>query len=98
MDVLMGESFLILWSSRLRWALVLARAFMEHFHSHQTIAPPPDRAELILARQVLTVLQTTARLALGADIEISEEDRTIFMLTHGDTTQINLSIKYIQIG
>ncbi|KAF9646256.1 hypothetical protein BDM02DRAFT_3147722 [Thelephora ganbajun] len=53
------------------------------------------RHELIPARQLLTVLQKIPRPSLGADIEISEEDRTVFQLLEGKVSQIDLALKYI---
>ena len=53
------------------------------------------RHELIPARQLLTVLQNTPRPSLGADIEISEEDRTVYRLLEERTSDIGLALKYI---
>jgi len=53
------------------------------------------RHELIPARQLLTVLQSTPCPSLGADIEISEEDRTIYRLLEERISSIGLALKYI---
>jgi len=53
------------------------------------------RYELIPARQLLTVLQKTPHSLEGADIEISEEDRVVYQLLKGKTSQMIGSLKYI---
>lgn len=53
------------------------------------------RHDLIPARQLLTVLQKTPQPSLGADIEISEEDRAVFQLLSERVSQIGLALKYI---
>ena len=53
------------------------------------------RHELIPTRQLLTVLQKTPCPSLGTDIEISEEDRTIYRLLEERTSNIDLALKYI---
>ena len=53
------------------------------------------RFELIPACQFLTILQRTPRLSLGVDIEVSEEDRTIFHRLEEKVSQIGLALKYI---
>ena len=52
------------------------------------------RHNLIPARQLLTVLQKTPS-PLGGDIEISEEDRTVYRLLEKKTCEIELVLKYM---
>ena len=53
------------------------------------------RYELIPGRQFLAVLQKTLSLSVGADIEIGEEDRTVYRLLQEKTSDIALALKYI---
>lgn len=76
---------------------VLEFAHLRAFHAvHEADAHLQTRRhELIPARQLLTVLQKTPRQSLGVDIEISEEDRTVYLLLRGKTSEIDLALKYI---
>ena len=53
------------------------------------------RHELIPAHQLLTILWNTPHSSSGADIEISEEDRTVYRLLEAKISQIDLALKYI---
>ena len=45
--------------------------------------------------QLLTILQKTPCLSLGVDIEISEEDRAVYLLLEERTSHIDLALKYL---
>ena len=53
------------------------------------------RHGLIPAHKLLTILWNTLHSSSGEDIEISEEDRTVYQLLEAKISQIDLALKYI---
>ena len=53
------------------------------------------RHGLIPAHKLLTILWNTLHSSSGEDIEISEEDRTVYRLLEVKISQIDLALKYI---